>query len=268
MLAIVATLMVLRLSRSRESSRRIECESNLRSLFVAIESYHLQYGQYPIGTQEPAGPIRSEPSGYHHNWLEGLLPQLEEQTLFESIDFRYGVYSPENRTVAEANLEVLMCPSAKKSLAKNSTAYAGVAGSKEVPISEQSDGILILNRPIRSIDIDDGLNYVAIAGEKRGALAASLSKQHPAALPWNSGTRESLRTLAHPINQTPDPAPSRDPSDDPFWVGGFASNHAGGAYILLASGEYRFYGEQTDLQILQQLGGRADSKSDTAIASP
>lgn len=289
LLAIATAVILMRVSKGRSASRRIECESNLRSLSIALDSYQLRYGQYPIGTQNPTSPILSEAKGYHHNWIEGLLPQMEQQSLFEAIDERFGVYASENETVGRTPIEILHCPSAGNNSTgphqrPNRTDYAGVTASTESPISESGDGTFVLNRVIRPSDLTDGLNYVAILGEKLPAASSSASGSPAPAHPdqnaatdttgtntvvqWNSGTRASLRTLGHHINSigslhgnTKDTDGKTHAKESELFVGGFASRHPGGAYFLMASGEFRFCTEQTDRRILEQLGNRSNDSS-------
>lgn len=245
LVAMVASLFLLRAGSSRESARRIDCENRLRSIFLGMQSYTLQYGHYPIGTQDSSSPIRSEPRGYHQNWISGLLPQLNQQLLFERIDFKFGVYADVNRPIGEERLAALMCASAGETLSATSTSYVGMTDSTETPINEAGDGMFLLNRRLFTRDVIDGENYVLLIGEKAFDFGPPLA--------WNSGTRVSLRTGGWPINAPP-------PSDvSPLLVGGLSSNHAGGVYGLMAGGEFRFLTDQTDPILLKQLVARDDS---------
>lgn len=253
-LVVVAAILVallavflLRLSSNRESARRMACEENLRGVFLGAESYTLRFGHFPIGTQNPVAPIRSEPSGYHHNWIEGLLPLIDQQSLYNEIDFDLGVYAATNERVGQVSVPTLQCPASITTLPVNATTYAGVVASTETPIDDSCDGMFILNRPLAPEDATDGQSYVFLAGEKSVDWAAPNQ--------WNSGTRASLRNAGHGINAT------SVQKVDPLFVGGFSSNHPGGAYFLLVDGSFRFYSNDTDTELLRQLAGRSDAAS-------
>ena len=78
-IAIIGVLIGLlspALQSMRELARRSNCEQNLVQISLAISSYNLTNGHYPIGTQAKVGPIASEPKGFHHNWAAAILPML------------------------------------------------------------------------------------------------------------------------------------------------------------------------------------------------
>lgn len=259
-LVAIVSLILLRVSGNRESARRIACEENLRSVFLAAESYSLRFGHFPIGTQNPDGPIRSEPSGYHHNWIEGLLPMMDQQALYDGIDFQYGVYAAPNQPIGLTSIPTVRCPASESTVAINATTYAGVASSTEAPIDQEANGMFILNRPLSIADAVDGQSFVFLAGEKAlDFVGSGKSAGEPADQPphqWNSGTRASLRNTGHRINAPPPKA------TDAFYVGGFSSNHPDGCYFLLVDGAFRFYTEQTDPELLKQMADRADSAAE------
>ncbi|MEM6469050.1 MAG: DUF1559 domain-containing protein [Planctomycetota bacterium] len=244
---LVVSLVLLRVRGSREFSRRMNCEDNLRAIHLGMESYTLRYGTLPIGTQNPVGPIRSERVGRHHNWAEGVLEFLVGlEELADRIDFADSVYSPNNTQVGNTAVPIFRCITSSQELAPFATTYAGVTSSTERAISRDGDGLFILNRPIRLDQVLDGLSYTFLVGEK------SVDFGPPEQ--WNSGTRTSLRNLGHAILLA---ASSNVDSNDPLFVGGFSSRHIGGAYFLFADGSFRFFSDQADQLMLQNHASRA-----------
>lgn len=56
------------------------------------------------------------------------------------------------------------------------------------------------------------------------------------------------------------PGPGPGPTKPLLFVGGFSSQHAGGANFAFGDGNVRYLGETISLQVLQQLGHRSDGK--------
>lgn len=263
-IAIIGVLIgmsVPAMQNMRELSRRSHCQQNLMSVSLAISAYSSNFGHYAIGTVNDSGPIRSEAKGFHHNWLSGLTPMLDEQNIYDSTDRTVSVYNVANDPVRALRMPLLRCPSASE-VRDNTTCYAGIAGSTETPIDETNDGVFILNRPIRDRDITDGLGYTMFVGEKLSHRDDDLG--------WISGTRSSLRVTGQPINAERARirgAQTAKKAVTALYVGGLASDHPGGAYVLMGSGECEFRSTSTDIELLKQLGARSDGSISSERAS-
>jgi prepilin-type N-terminal cleavage/methylation domain-containing protein/prepilin-type processing-associated H-X9-DG protein len=137
-IAIIGVLVALLLpavQAARESARRASCANNLRNLGLAILNHHDAKGHFPLNY---GGPYPNEsPSGKLQpgvGWLIELLPQLEQQPLFNQFKtggayegkFRLnvspsmtvagiGILSTKNGVscmeLLKTQLEVLQCPS-------------------------------------------------------------------------------------------------------------------------------------------------------------
>ena len=256
-IAIISVLIGMSLpamQNMRELARRSNCEQNQVRLALAMSNYSSTFGHYPTGTQAKSGPILSEASGFHHNWASGLLPMLDAQIVFDAIDQSVSVYAKQNEEVRNLRIPTFICPSASD-IRYNSICYSGVTGSIETPIDVGNNGVYILNRPISDRDITDGLGYTLFLGEKLSRWDGDLG--------WMSGTRSSLRDAGHAINadrlRVRGPQVDSKPVDLTF-VGGFASDHPGGAYLLLGSGEYQFRSSTMDREVLEQMASRADGE--------
>ncbi len=252
-IGVLVGMAVPAMQNMRELSRRSNCQQNLMRVSLALSAYSARFGHYPIGSVAKEGPIQSLPQGFHHNWISGLLPMLDAQNVYDSIDRSVSVYDPANAAARNLRMPALRCPSATD-VRDNTTSYAGISSSTETPIDVDCDGVFLLNRPISDDDIPDGLGYTMFVGEHLSAYAEDLG--------WISGTRSSLRTAGHPINaerlrirSAIDPKKQKT---DPLYVGGLASDHAGGAYVLMGSGEYEFRSASMDHEVMKQMASRAD----------
>ncbi|NNE00632.1 MAG: DUF1559 domain-containing protein [Pirellulaceae bacterium] len=253
-IGVLIGLLVPALQNMRELSRRSTCEQNLVQLSLAMSSYSTQFGHYPAGSVNPTGPIKNEAKGYHHNWIASLLPMLDAQNVYNAIDRDISVYADANTEVRGLSIPNLICPSASGVL-PYTTCYAGMHASTETPIDESNDGVFRLNLPVSERDITDGLSYTVFVGEKISSPDEELG--------WISGTRSSLRNAGHAINaelrRVRRPATNTQPLD-PLYVGGLASDHLGGAYLLMGGGEYQFRSSSMDTRLLAQFASRSDGE--------
>ena len=116
-IAIIAVLIALLLpavQAAREAARRSQCVNNLKQLGLALHNYHSAQGVFPPGR------INTYQAGNGHCWgaYSQLLPQLEQQALFDAMNF---VVNPDpdytastaaaNMTAAVTVLNSLICPS-------------------------------------------------------------------------------------------------------------------------------------------------------------
>ena len=70
-IAILATLLLPVFSKMRARAQRVQCMANLRSLYVAAESYVQQYGSWP---QIPVSDSDSAEQDYANAWIAALAP--------------------------------------------------------------------------------------------------------------------------------------------------------------------------------------------------
>src|SRR5262249_17975899 len=102
-IAILIGLLVPAVQKIRESAARTKCQNNLRQLVVAIHNYHSSYGTYPRG--------RTFPNGSSFSAHSFLLPYVEQDTVYRTIDFTVP-YSHANNAVPRATrTPIFTCPS-------------------------------------------------------------------------------------------------------------------------------------------------------------
>src|SRR5215467_5191704 len=82
-IAIIAVLIGLLLpavQKVREAANRISCTNNLKQIGLALHNYESVNGRFPMGT------IATNRSTWPY-LLHPLLPYLEQQALFDALDF-------------------------------------------------------------------------------------------------------------------------------------------------------------------------------------
>jgi len=250
-IGFLVALLLPAIQAAREAARRTVCVSNLEQLILGVQNYHMAHNCYPPGTIAKKGPILSQPSGYHHNWITQILPHLEERNAWNHVDFSVGAYHANNAPVYDLTMSVLVCPSNYAGRTGRST-YSGVHHHVEAPIDVDNTGVFILNKSVRDHEVADGLSQTLFIGETPG---------DPNALGWMSGTRATLRNMGAPLNALQPTFGGAPPTtSDPRYVGGFGSQHPGGCIFALGDGSVRFLPETMNPQVCADLAHRADGK--------
>lgn len=258
-IGILIALLLPAVQAAREAARRTQCVNNLSQLMLAVQNYNMAHSVYPPGTINDKGPIANEAQGYHHNWISQTLPYFEEINTFRHIDFSVGVYNDRNATVRRVAMSILLCPSSRNDFEGVApTNYAGCHSPIETPIDADNKGVFFLNSAVAYKDISDGSSHTLFIGEKIGNEKDTLG--------WMSGTRATLRNAGSHINAEASrwnrgmAAEEEAPKRDQFYVGGFSSEHPGGANFALGDGSIHFISETIEPELFQQLADRADGE--------
>ncbi|MBN2580407.1 MAG: DUF1559 domain-containing protein [Pirellulales bacterium] len=201
-IGILIALLLPAIQAAREAARRVSCLNNLTQIGVALQNYEMAHGSLPPGVTDNKGPIASIPQGLHYGWITQILPYLEERAAYNQIDFKSGVYAPNNVPVRRLSLSILTCPSycgtttmkygTSQTVASLSN-YAGCHNDVETPINDDNNGVLFLNSHITAKDVSDGTTHTIYVAEKLG---------NDWDLGWMSGTRATLRNTGTEPNMT------------------------------------------------------------------
>ena len=221
-IAIIAMLVALLLpavQAAREAARRTQCTNNMRQLGLALQNHHDTVGYFPISelgsapddnvrlasfSESGSSPTNSGAGGFY-SWHTRVLPYIEEQGLYDSIDFGVsmsatanpgndGVLTKDhpNAIAASTSVSSFLCPSdspqsneAVMGLATASDNYAGNAGwpsmatgyGDERSIPGRYNGLISLmnpgteheslaRQPVRIRNVTDGLSKTAAIAER------------------------------------------------------------------------------------------------------
>lgn len=276
-IGILIALLLPAVQAAREAARRSTCANNLVQLSIALQNYESAFEALPPGTINAEGPIHNKPDGYHFSWITRILPYIEQPAAYQHLDYNVSLYDEKNLPVRQLEIGSLVCPSASGLFMSDvdqvvQTSYAGCHNDVEAPIDVTNNGAFILNRALRYADMTDGSSNTIFLGEHVPDLRD---------LGWASGTRATLRNTGTIINQTEVPnsaiqfhrpvnqpgdeaaeetAEEEEQPDEDLYVGGFGSEHRGGANFAFGDGSVRFLPETLDQVTYRQLGNRGDGE--------
>jgi len=116
-IAIIGILMGLLLpavQKVRESAARTQCVNNLKQIGLALHNYADTNNVFPPGYIDGNINPNSTPDndvGPGWGWASFLLPFVEQQNVYNQINFRVGVGLGSNAAVCQLPLKVHQCPS-------------------------------------------------------------------------------------------------------------------------------------------------------------
>jgi hypothetical protein len=260
---------------AREAGRKSTCKNNLKQMGLALHNYHDIHGAFPLGV---CGSQTSRFSDDGYGWAVSLLPQLEEQPLYDRIDptGEPGVFTltwqrtqmiiPGGDTV----LPVFRCPTSVLPshvdvgvvfrMGYATSDYKGCNGTGDSGIFfKVLDGIMAQGGPytrVRAADVTDGLSQTIAFGESAyyiefrdwpiwmGGPATDepvLFKTQPPSVINCAAKEKSLEGMR------------RSADDDCAF-----SWHDGGAFFAFADGSVHFLPEDIDIDTYYNMGTKND----------
>ncbi len=249
-IAIIGLLVALLLpavQAARESARRTQCENNLKQMGLALMSYHDLNRKFPLGNVY----------GTYWSYAAALLPELEQQNLYQQIDFKYPTCFAYNQAqggkgVPSVNLPAVQCPSEPRigqiytdptSGQFALTNYFGVMGTTVWT----NDGMLYSNSAVSVAGVTDGTSQTLFVGER--GMAGDLLYGW-----WACGA--GIINLGAYDQLLPTDLGLTAGKDDSSHIGHFWSYHPGGADFLFVDGSVRFLPYSINNLVFQQLGTR------------
>jgi prepilin-type N-terminal cleavage/methylation domain-containing protein/prepilin-type processing-associated H-X9-DG protein len=85
-IGILVALLLPAVQAAREAARRIQCSNHCRQIGLAIQNYEAAFRTFPP-TSTGSGVAGNPRGNGLYSWLAMILPQMEQQALFQSIDF-------------------------------------------------------------------------------------------------------------------------------------------------------------------------------------
>lgn len=264
-IAIIAVLIGLLLpavQKVREAASRLRCANNLKQIGLGLHNY--------------AGAMGSFPSAYNSTglnpgwgWSAHLLPYVEQEPLYRSLNVATAVFGNGATTVTPADvpggqtqirLNVYRCPTDNGPDLNpdrhnhSMSNYRAVAGPTTYPFFSQDldmGGVMYQNSRIRMTDITDGTSNTLAVGECKYDVT-----EGKIACIWvgmtgmlNGGIR--ISDVMWWVDSTTAQVNGSVPQ-------AFSSRHHGGAYFAFCDGSVRFFRNATDPATICWLAGRND----------
>jgi type II secretory pathway pseudopilin PulG len=256
-LGLLAGLLLPAVQAAREAARRAQCQNNLRQIGAALLVYHDAQNHLPVGCIDKRIPS-TNPVGRQLAWSAALLPQLEEASLWQQVDFNAAYDSRINADAAQQVVSVYLCPSLVRTapgrngpFVENRLAaggpgyraaaidYGGVYGAAQT--SPSANGVFLYGRAVALSKVTDGTSHTLAVAEDAGR-GWPYFPQHGE---WING--ENIFDIGGPINTQ---------QDNEIW-----SDHPGGALVLWCDGSASWLSEAMEPAVLRSLSTRAGNES-------
>jgi prepilin-type N-terminal cleavage/methylation domain-containing protein/prepilin-type processing-associated H-X9-DG protein len=282
-IAIVGVLIGLLLpavQKVRAAAARTQCANNLKQIGLALQNYHDMAKSFPPGYLSNYDSAGND-TGPGWGWAAFILPQMEQQNLFNAIPFNQHIEVTANNGVRVHPIKSYMCPSdtvpptwtAMKHDPKTgdpsgsicdmaSASYVGVFGISEPGVD--GEGIFFRNSKIRVADITDGTSQTLMVGERSfrwcqatwvGAVSDA-SMVPPPGSPGQAGVWNSSGfVLGHTFEG------SGGPGSPGTEINGFSSQHTQGSNFLFADGHVQVLSLSMDHQVYKALSTRAGGEA-------
>jgi prepilin-type N-terminal cleavage/methylation domain-containing protein/prepilin-type processing-associated H-X9-DG protein len=122
-IGILIALLLPAVQAAREAARRAGCVNNLKQIGLALHNYVASTGVFPPGYVSAINPTITDACdqdaengssvdlGSGWAWGSMILPYMEQQTVYNSINFNLSVAFHQNDTCSLTALSVYLCPS-------------------------------------------------------------------------------------------------------------------------------------------------------------
>jgi prepilin-type N-terminal cleavage/methylation domain-containing protein len=210
-IGVLVALIMPAVQAARESANRAKCQNNLKQLGIAAQEYHDNYGSFPAGwycqtpifdssgtmimgdsnCQNPGSPYQT----YMWNGMTGLFLKMEQNTLWNEINFNLPPTDRSNWTSIKRTIDGFVCPSNRKATTVANAAtttisnavpkmgpsdYRGnmaagmvLPGNTNCPTLDPNNaycciydnGVMYQNSTVSSADVTDGMSNTILLGE-------------------------------------------------------------------------------------------------------
>lgn len=298
-IAILVAILLPAVQQAREAARRTSCKNSLKQLGLALHNYHDTYEGFPPGYTSrgvtPADAAIAETGG-NFAWSVSILPHLDQQAVFESLDTDVDCTTAANLAAAQtATIPMFRCASdigsntfdvtdgSSNTYTLPRSNYPAVYGYGNVslnPGDPDPAGVFYRNSFTNLRDIVDGPSNVLLVAERRsvhdfandGTTVEAFTTWY-AAVPditvpsgmsgmgmpaTEAGPALVLGHVGQTMNMGMMSMNMHHTPNTTNHVVNFSSYHPGGINYLMGDGAVRFISETVDYNTFRYLGQRAD----------
>lgn len=99
-IGILIAILLPAVQSARAAARRVQCQNNLKQVGLGVHSYHGAFNSFPTHFTGPSLATTTHCESGFTSWLVGILPFIEQQPLYDSIDMRHSFSDHCNYTTA------------------------------------------------------------------------------------------------------------------------------------------------------------------------
>jgi len=249
-IAIIAVLIALLLpavQQAREAARRSQCKNNLKQIGLAMQTYHDGAKSFPSGVFDPpVGCVPAVPNARRWGGMVPLLPYMDFAALYKDLNpvsHCLGVPAPgtliNGKPYLQQAMPAFVCPS-DSGPAVNP--YHENFSKSNYPVSE---ALAAVNTNVRIEYIKDGTANTLMHAERFLDNTSAVGQRHTAGIVWGRSTTTDAAwkfranwpvNFRNPVTSTTAPGTG----DAGCARHGVASQHTGGAHVLMCDGTVRF----------------------------
>ena len=289
-IGLLVGLLLPAVQAARAQARRLQCSANLKQVGLALANYVSQHNGLPPGYYSRWSTLVRVEYGPGWGWASRILPELEQQPLYNTINFGVSIADPVQATARTAVLDVYLCPAdrmPKNWMATNGTTWVSggqiysasvdlckVAGSNYVGVfgigepGVDGEGVFYRDSFVRTSDIRDGLSHTMAVGERSINLNAGRGNATwvgavPNAQLWScapdpfdpdAGTCRREDGSGMILGHTGEGRGPGDPKGD---VNQFLSRHGRACFFLFCDGHVSYLQGSINYQTYKAMSTRA-----------